>query len=140
MTTEQLIVLGLLVAAFAAGWVARGPDGGRAAPGDEEAPPVPEPEAPAPAEAVQEARDAVAALVDGWIDGEDPGPRVAAVGAARDRLRGPAGGGAPRQALDAVEAVLALASAYEQGRPLDAATSAALAPHEDALDAAASGP
>ncbi len=124
----------LLVAAFAAGWIARGrPRGGDAAE-----------QAADPRAAVDEAARRLEAAVDAWLDGSSGGP--AALDALDDALAGlvaaersaPA---ADRPALaDARRALArarALAEGCAEGRPLDVATSRRLTACEDAVGEAA---
>jgi hypothetical protein len=95
VTAEQLVVLALIVAAFAAGWLARGAGGSgeaSAAPADDDPATPPAPPTPAPAAPTTPARAA---------------PR------ARRRLR-PAATPAADPAADAARALALAASAYEQ--------------------------
>ena len=78
MTAEQLVVLALIVAAFVAGWVARGAGGGGEEEPDDAAEPGPEPRTSTtslPAEPVAAADRALAlaasayeTAVDRWLD------------------------------------------------------------------------
>ena len=151
MTAEQIVVLALLVAAFVAGWLARG---GRSEDGAAAADPGPVPPS-SPAGRPDPVRDAARALafataayesaVERWLDERDaitPAGR-AAVGElerAVQRLDVAAtrldDADDPRadDALDALDALREAAQrldAFRQGRPLDAATSRALDAVED---------
>ena len=145
MTAEQLVVLALLVAAFAAGWFARG---GRDEAEEEPIEEVPAVEEPAPspsrpdpasdaARALSLAAGAYETAVDRWLDERDaitPAGR-AAVGElerAVQRLDGAAVrldeadetlGDAAFDALEALRDAVRQLQAFREGRPLDSETS-----------------
>ena len=119
MTSAQLIVFALLIAAFISGWVARGTTQ------DEKAEPEPEPPAePAPevAEAPDPMAEAVAAheaVIDAWLDGEPPDAVLARFDAALADLR-------RSTDADAIVALSASAEVFEgfrRGEPLTAGAS-----------------
>lgn len=153
MSTEQLVVVALMVAAFAAGWIARDPParGRRAAEDDEEqhdmagappAAPAPAPVAPAPASApisaggtVEQVAGALAGAIDAWLDGAAPGEPLARFDAAIEALDGhqdPALADARAAAHQAADVL----DRFRDCLPLDAASSRALEASEDRLDAA----
>ena len=157
---EQLIVLALLVAAFAAGWVARGAGAGsrgtiqepeeEAALLSEEAEPRPEPEPepepqpqPDPAQlraAADSGAGHLAAAIDAWLDDHGDGSAagrqaIAGLDGALDALSNAPDGPAAEAAEALGEARRALA-AYGTGTPLDAATSRRLDAQEEALERA----
>lgn len=143
MTSTQLIVLGLLVAAFVSGWVARGEGAGHQSPAE----PEPEP-APEPASAGPLLDDAVAALesvIDAWIDRRDSVAALARFETTREAYRRallPDADADADAALRDAAAALAEASALfgelRAGAPLTARSSRRLDAIEERLAAATS--
>ena len=163
MTAEQLVVLALIVAAFVAGWVARGSGGsGEAAEAPEAGEPTPGPSprtvtaAPgadpvaAAARALALAASAYETAVDRWLDERDqitPAGRAAvgeleravqrldAQAARLDELDHPLADAA-LDALDALREGTRELDAFRDGAALDAATSRTLDRVDDELDRA----
>ena len=139
LTTTQLIVFGLLVAAFVSGWVARGPGSG--GPGD---PTAPEDGADAPV-AVEEDPGALLrrmsavheAVINAWLDGLEPEEPLARFDIELDRLRRVAAESpvSPRlrDALAAFEESARVFARYRDGQRLTAATSKHLEAIEDRI-------
>ena len=132
MSAEQLIVLALLAAAFAAGWFARG-----MAQDDEpeDAAEVPGPVAPTNGRVTPErAREALARAIDAWLDddGEPSSAGLNAVAALEEQADALRAARLEPQAAAADDARDVL-EAYLMGRPMDAAASRRLDEAERAL-------
>ena len=156
VTSTQLIVLALLVAAFVSGWVARGADTGRrpvdadvdvtvdAAEGEEAAPPgANDAEAPA-ADAdrlIAAATASLSAVLDAWIDRHDPAPALERFEGSRADLRDAAARHSVPVLHDAIDALSEAAEVFADLRasvPLTAHASKRLERVEDRLAQAAS--
>lgn len=130
MSAEQAVVLVLLIAAFAAGWIARGASAS-GAPDVEDAQSEDAPADPMPAVAA-----ALEDTVDAWLDRRDPRVPLARLDAALAGLRAlddRAIGDRGRAVLAAAHDTAPLFDRLRAGQTLDAATSRALEPLEDAV-------
>ena len=122
MSPEQLVVLALLAAAFAAGWVARGGDRERGAP-DEPA----EPGEPPADDHLELATTAYAAAADAWLDGHPPDGTLTVFEATRTRVT------APPEAVEALADAAEVFERYRAGHPMTGADSARLGDVEERL-------
>ncbi len=152
---EQLIVLALLVAAFAAGWVARGAGAGSRGtiedldeepaalsevPEEDEPQPAPQPDPAQLRTAADAGAGHLAAAIDAWLDDRGAGSAagrqaIAGLDGALDAFSNAPDGPAADAAEALREARRALA-AYGTGTPLDATTSRRLAAQEQSLEEA----